>query len=108
MRIFAIGMVLTPLALGLLMLLGSPKLLSLPLSVSIIGLFLFYFTYYFALICVTLVDIMQKRSGLESLAEAALYLALYLIVGFALTIAIALPIVRRRRKRQLSTDQEFI
>jgi hypothetical protein len=97
-RVLVITVMLSPLVLGMLMLLGSDKMLAVSTSKKVTGLLLFNATYYITMIGITLYDNIKVGNNQDSLLEIASYLALFFIVSLALTLAIAIPISNKRKR----------
>ena len=101
-KCFAIVSVLCPLIIGLIMLLGYSKITTETFFTKIFAVFLLGLLYYFGLIVVTIFDSMKDNAIENPSAKVFAYLGLYCFVNLIITLAIALPVLRIRKKRLLS------
>lgn len=105
LQCYAILTALAPLLLGLLMLLGNHKVVALKNSAKIGALTVLELVYFLGMTLIVAIEDGINGGMSAGVAEGFGYMALYLFVSFALTLAVVLPVSRNKRKRLLRQNE---
>ena len=99
---FAIVSVLSPLLIGLVMLLGENKIVAVKVHIRVIAIFILQLLYFFGLVFITVFETVRNNDINFPSIDVFMYMGLYAFANLVITLAIALPLLKIRRKRLLT------
>ena len=90
------------------MLLGHNKIVTETLFTKVLAVFLLGLLYFLGLVFITIFEALKKDSIDNPSAGVFAYLGLYSFVTFIVTLAVALPVLRTRKRRLLQDTDNNI